>query len=115
MKPAIIEKMSENRTRYTFQTPCKLGGILIVDLTDCYNVDGKSSLPQLWKKSGYINRVLKSWISVDIWAFDADGKCFGLYNPQILPGSCKLNFDWMFEVSEQNRQKILDEICARAF
>ena len=44
-----------------------------------------------------------------------DGNCYGRYNPQELPKSHKINFDWVLYGSEENRIKILEEIERLAF
>ena len=40
------------------------------------------------------------------------GRCSGKYNPTTNDG--KLNFEWLLEATEENQQKIIDEIYRRA-
>lgn len=112
-------------TLYTFTERNNKGERLQVELSECYP-DNKSkySLPNLWKKHGYTDRTLANYYSVRTYATDPEGVCRGLYNPQELKISIvysgercaqkKINFSWMLEVTEQNRDKILQE-CFRRF
>lgn len=117
-------------TLYTFTERNNKGERLQVELSECYP-DNKSkySLPNLWKKHGYTDRTLANYYSVRTYATDPEGFCRGLYNPQeqtvageprsvIFKGNPqpqkKINFSWMLEVTEQNRDKILQE-CFRRF
>ena len=116
----IIEKIAGTRnTVYTFTERNNKGERLQVELSECCP-DNKSkySLPNLWKKHGYTDRVLASYYSVRTYATDPKGVCRGLYNPQeeTQDGAPQrsLNFSWMLEVTEQNREKILRE-CFRRF
>jgi len=116
MKKAIIEKLSETRTRYTFSDPTTLGGELIVDVTKCEpDNTSRHSLPRLWQKGGYIERLLENYWNVETFAYDDKGGCWGKFNPQIIPGKNKINFDWMLEATEENKRKLLDAVCALAY
>ena len=42
----------------------------------------KKSLPNLWYKNGYIDRVLPNYWHVSTYATDKNGNCYGVYNPQ---------------------------------
>ena len=78
------------------------------------NAEG-SSIMNCWIKNGYIPKALKTWWSITVYATDKDGNCHGRYNPQELPKSQKINFDWVLEGTEENRIKILEEIERLAF
>lgn len=138
-----VEQVAPTRTFYTYAEPCKLGGRLIVDITEVHpDNSSKHSLPRLWKEHGYLPHVLNSYLSVNTYAEDADGRCWGKFNPQIapvgtkivkvwvcdslytgaghyeektVPDSPKLDFQWMLEATPENREKILQEIERRAF
>lgn len=120
------EMMSETRERITFlelngkgkSTPKvnKKGETIVVELTNVFpDNSSKSSLPVLWKNHGYTKELLNSYISVDVYVTDKKGNCWGKYNPQIVKGQNKINFDYMLEVSRPNRSKILDAITKLAF
>lgn len=120
------EMMSETRERITFlelnekgETVPKVnkkGETIMVELINIFpDNSSNSSLPVLWKKHGYTKELLNSYISVDVYATDENGVCWGKYNPQILKETNKINFDYMLEVSKPNRVKILDAITKLAF
>ena len=74
-----------------------------------------SSIMDNWVKNGYIPKALPTWWSIDVYVTDKDGNCYGRYNPQELPKSHKINFDWVLAGTEENRIKILEEIERLAF
>lgn len=74
-----------------------------------------SSIMDKWIKNGSIPKALPTWWSIDLYVTDKDGNCYCLYNPQELPKSHKINFDWVLEGTEENRIKILEEIEILAF
>ena len=59
------------------------------------------------RKHAFVN----SW-GVQTYVTDRQGRCSGKYNPTTKDG--KLNFEWLLEATEENRQKIIDEIYRRA-
>lgn len=94
---------------------------LLVSITICHNPGGKNSLPFLWKKSGYIDRVLNTWISFNVYVTDSKGNCRGDYDPTTILRieehkgktlSCRpcINFDYMEEASVSHAIKVLREI-----
>ena len=98
----------------------KKGEMLVIELTKCTNPGGKNSLPELWKKNNYIDRVLETYWHLSTYVRDNTG-CFSRYNPQIIyysryhKGECIenkpiINFDWMFEATEENAIKLLKEV-----
>lgn len=74
-----------------------------------------SSIMNSWVKNGSIPKALPTWWSIDVYATDKDGNCYGRYNPQELPKSHKINFGWVLEGTEENRIKILEKIERLAF
>lgn len=74
-----------------------------------------SSIMDKWVENGYIPKALPTWWSIDLYVTDKYGNCYGRYNPQELPKSHKINFDWVLEGTEENRIKILEEIERLAF
>ena len=100
------------------------GESLTVEISYCDpdNSD-KKSLPNLWKKSGYIDRVLENYLVLHTYVEDENG-CWDRYNPQTKPytryekGKCVesikiINFDWMFEAIPENVIKLLNEVERR--
>ena len=66
----------------------------------------------MWKRKGFIDKEPETWWGVQTYVTDRQGRCSGKYNPTTKDG--KLNFEWLLEATEENRQKIIDEIYRRA-
>jgi len=86
---------------------------LTIELTECENPGGKNSLPYLWYKAGYTDNILDTYLCIHTYCRDSEGQCYGRYNPQTKiredgKGSV-INFDWMFENTEENKQKLIDK------
>lgn len=105
---------TETKTFYYFKNRNRKGEELIAEICETYpdNKDWRS-LPNLWQKAGATKKRLESYFCVTTWATDAEGVCRGRYNPQRVLGANKINFDWMLEVTEQNRERLLQEIYRR--
>lgn len=104
------------RIRYTFEDKTPKGERLVVDLVKCENPGGARSLPNLWKKHGYIDRILNTWIGVDVYVTDEAGNCRRAYDPTVWDNNGhRINFDWMLEDTPGNRSRIIAEICRRAY
>lgn len=90
----------------------------MIELSECKNPGGKNALPVLWKKHGFIDRVLETYICIHTEVTDTEGNSYRAYNPQTkLSEDGKryvINFDWMFENTEENKQRLIDE-CIRLF
>ena len=106
---------SGNRIRYTFEEKNRKGETIIFDLSHCENHDGPNSLPKMWKRAGLIDRVLQSWIVVDIFVYDSAGKCRRKYEPTVDESGRHINFAWMIEDTPENRERMIAEIHRRAF
>lgn len=108
------ERSNEIVTWFTVNEPNAKGETLVIELHRCKNPGGKNALPELWKKHGYINRILDTYIGIETYCTDSEGNCYGRYNPQTkLSDDGKrnvINFDWMFEDTEENEQKLIDEV-----
>ncbi len=99
------------RTLYTFEEKNNKGESLTVEISEVYpDNKSKSSLPNLWFKSGFIDRVLNNYLVVNNCVTDAEGNGWDRYNPQRIKHQCKINFAWMLEVSEENKNRLLSEI-----
>ena len=74
----------------------------------------KNSLAKLWKKNGFIDRVLETHWSIKVYCYDTEGYCYGRYNPQSKLSEdgkrAVINFDWMFEATEENKEKLINEV-----
>lgn len=108
-----VERMAENRSYYNFKMKTAAGESLTVEIMKCFDPGGKSSLPAMWHKNGWTAERLKEWWSVAVYATDEGGTCRGGYNPQSKPNGC-LDFNWIFPATEENKNKLLDEIARRA-
>lgn len=103
------------RIRYTFEDKNEKGEKIVVELVSCTRDPGARSLPKLWKSAGLIDRLLETWVGVNVYVTSEDGTCRGAYNPQESGIGHKINFDWMLENTPENRDRIIAEICRRAF
>lgn len=115
MNLVSIEKVAATRTLYTFKNKNSKGETLVIELSLCKdNPTYKNSLPKLWYKKGYIDRVLETYWNIDTYVTDSEGSCWSLYNPQLKAAesgkSAVINFDWMLEATEENKQKIINEV-----
>lgn len=86
---------------------------LTIELVECTNPGGKNSLPYLWYKAGYTCKVLNTYLCIHTYCRDSEGNCFGRYNPQTKRSEDGkrniINFEWMFENTEENKQKLINE------
>lgn len=109
-----VEQSAETVWWYKFTEPNAKGETLIIELSKCTNGGGNNALPALWKKHGYIDRVLETYWSISTYVKDTEGSSFGRYNPQHkLSDDGKravINFNWMFEAKEENKLKLIDEV-----
>lgn len=112
-KEYIAEYQGGTRTLYSFTEPNAKGERIQFELTACHNPGDKNSLPYLWKKHKFIDRVLETWWNLQVYVTNENG-CFGRYNPTVkLSEDGKrqvINFDWMLEATEENKQKLIDEV-----
>lgn len=111
----IIEKMGEHRTFYKFTEKNKLGETLTVEILETYpDNTSKHSLPNLWKEHGFTNKLYDSYLNVQCYVTDKEGTCWGKYNPTEKLSEDKrrnvINFDYMLEVSKENKKYLLDKI-----
>lgn len=109
-KEYTVEQMAGKRWFYTFTEPNAKGEKIVVELCKCTNPGGNNALPVLWKKHSFIDRVLETYWSIQTYVTDTEGQSFMRYNPQVIPGKYKINFDWMFEATEENKDRLIDEV-----
>lgn len=103
------------RMWYEFEDRNAKGEQILIELVSCTRAPWYGSLPIIWKKKGLIDRVLDTWVGVNVYVTSEDGTCRGDYNPQESGIGHKINFDWMLEDTPENRARIIAEICRRAF
>ena len=116
----------ESNNKYTFEhktgstswyhvnEPNKKGETMQFSISECEDPKFKNSLPKLWKKHGYMDRVLKTYLSIHTYVTDTNGDCWGRYNPQLKQrNNHEINFEWMFENTEENKQKLINEVIRR--
>ena len=96
----------------TFDEPSRAGELVQIELSYCTDNERSDSLPKLWYKNGSIDRILGDYIHIEVFATDKDGLCLGKYNPQEIKGekTSTINFDWMLEATEENREKIINKV-----
>ncbi|EQB4341419.1 hypothetical protein ACYJ2U_001803 [Clostridium botulinum] len=114
-KEYTIKQMTESRWFYTFTDTNEKGEKMIIELSKCEDDPSfKNSLPKLWKKHGAIDRVLKTYWGIETYVKDTEGNSFGMYNPQHKLSKDKkrmvINFDWMFEATRENKEKLINEV-----
>lgn len=113
-KEYTIEQMAGSRWFYRFTEPNEKGEKLIIELCKCTNSGGNNALPVLWKKHGYTDGVLETYWSISTFVTDTEGNCYGMYNSQHkLREDGKgmvINFDWMLEATEENKEKLINEV-----
>lgn len=109
-----IEKYTDTLTRIHVTEPNQKGETLCFEITECTNPGGKNALPYLWHKAGLTDKVLETYLCIDTYCKDTEGNCFRMYNPQSKRSEdgkrSEINFDWMFENTEENKQKLINEI-----
>ena len=120
MEKIKIEEMAKDiRWFVTFNERNNKDEEIVIEFTRCTNPGGKNSLPYLWKKNGFINRILDSWWGVQVYVTNSDGRCRGAYDPTIkLSEDGKrnvINFDWLLEDTEENARRLFEEIERQAF
>ena len=116
MKNYTVETMVEGRRYFiNFTEKNRKGETLVIELTKCEDDPNyKKSLPKMWEKSGYIDRVLTSYWSVSTYVTDTENGCRGDYNPQHKLSEdgrrYVINFDWMSEATADYAEKLVKEI-----
>lgn len=77
-----IEKGNGNITWVYVTESNPKGETLTIELVECTNPGGKNSLPYLWNKEGYTDKILNTYLSIQTYCTDSEGNCCGKYNPQ---------------------------------
>ena len=72
-----IEKQGTNTTWYEITNKNKKGESIQIEITECYpNNESTSSLPNLWKKVGFTEKLYKNYLCCDTYVTDKDGNCW---------------------------------------
>lgn len=114
MMEYTIEKRNDSTVSWIYVTEHnQKDETLTIELSECTNPGGKNSLPYLWYKAGFTNKILDTYLCIHTYCHDSEGNCYGIYNPQTKRSNdgkrIVINFDWMFENTEENKQKLINE------
>ena len=117
-KYEIIDRTGSNRSfEVRFTEKNKRGESLMMYVNKCEDPGPDHSLPRLWHKYGFIDRILPNYWYIEVFVFNDKGECYNGYNPQqtlhYSGGRYILNFEWMFEATVENMEKIIDEVYSR--
>jgi hypothetical protein len=99
----------------TFKDETKKGERVMVDICRVENDGSESNIINIWYRNKTIKERLASYWHITVYATDQNGFTWGRYNPQLKPGGTKINFDYVYEATEENKNKLLEEISRRAF
>ena len=89
---------------------------MTIEIVHCENPGGKNSLPYAWHKNGWTDKVMETYVGCHTYVHDSENGCYGGYNvTEKFDGKRNvINFDWLFEDTEENRKKII-EACIELF
>lgn len=107
-----VEEMAPKIRYYVDLGNNHLDENILVEVSVCENDESKYALPKLWKKNGFMDHELKTWIHLMVYVTDPSGLCHGKYNPTEKGG--KIDFQWMLEAKPENLEKLLTEVERRA-
>lgn len=110
-----VEQIAPTRWFLYFENTNAVGEKLLIELTKCIDdKDWKNSLPKIWYKNGYTSKLMDSYWSIETYVYDTEGNCYGRYNPQSKLSEDRkrnvINFDWLLDSTEENKQKLIDEV-----
>lgn len=92
-----------------YQFTNKKGEKVLIELSVTHaDPKSKNSLPNLWKKHGFIKEAYYDYICISTYVYDNDG-CWNRYNPQHTKEH-KINFKWLLPESQANKHKLLNEV-----
>lgn len=123
MKNWKLNAEDNNRNMFFFDyaVPNSRGETMTVCLIKCENSGRSNSILNNWIENGYVDKTMQTWWSVDVFVNDSAGT-WERYNPTVKPHierdhkgkiiACRseLNFDWILEATEENAEKLLQEI-----
>lgn len=111
---------------YYFNKPNKKKETMTVEICHCQGSGARNDLPHLWLKNGYTEKLVENYLVATCYVTDEKGDCREAYNPTIkeevvlYQGKVRevynvINFDWHFEDTKENEQKLLNEIARRFY
>lgn len=102
------------------------GETALIDIHTCeMDFSHTYGLGYMWKRDGRIDGSFSTWWHIDTYVYDTKGNCFGAYNPQEMTYLSKpdktghqqmrpvIDFNWLLEATEENLERILNEIYRR--
>lgn len=110
----LTYELPGHRWIYEYEERTSQGERLVVEMTLCDNPGGNNSIPRLWHQRGLTEEELATYWAAQTYAYGEEGDCFGRYNPT-LAGAHRIDFDWVLEGTEENREALLREVERRAF
>lgn len=89
---------------------------MIIELVHCTNPGGKNSLPYMWYKNGYTDKIMETWLGCHTYVTDSEGNCYGGYDVTSRYDGKRnvINFDWLLEDTDDNMKRIIGE-CIKLF
>ena len=109
----ILKQRTSTSYEVRFKEKNNLNEYLILQINEVYPPKCENSLPNLWKKHGFTDKILDNYLILDVCVIDENGYEYHKYNPQIAKksdGNRSINFDYMLEVSEANMYKLIDSV-----
>ncbi len=101
------------RSFYDFKDTSRKGETLKVEISTGEDSGTKYSTPRLWYNAGNTPTILRRYWCITTYVTDAEGDCWGIYNPQHTKGG-KIDFAYMLEATPENLTAILRE-CVKRF
>ena len=113
-----FEKLSDNRTLYTLDGVSKLGGKVQIEFAKVIvEQDNPKDVAVQWYKNGTRKDLLENWWYVLTFCYDEKGYCWGVFNPthetvrNHYGNVVRVqNHDWTLPATDENRDKIIEEI-----
>lgn len=118
MKNFKLTYQNEYRKVYISEIENKKGEKIIIELCrSFYDNKNKNSLPNLWLKHSYTNHLYNSGLWVNCEVIDKKGNHIRKYEPTTKLSEDKkrlvIDFNWLFEATEENEKKLLKETIKR--
>ena len=98
----------------TFTEANCLGETITVELRKRINSGDGNAFLNSWDTHDSMDRGLRDYWMVKTYVTDQNGTHQGKYNPQITSDG-KIDFAWVFAATEENRERLLEEIDRRVY
>lgn len=110
-----VEQMADTRWVLRFNEKNQKGESLLIELSLCQDdPTWKNSNPKVWYKNGYTDMVLETYWSIDVEVEDSEGISWRKYDIQSKLSEDKkrlvINFDWILEATEENKNILINEV-----